>query len=340
MSEEEEQQASSLTSAQHAALLLMAMGENQAAAVLKHMGPKEVQTLGTNMQSLNNVTQEQIAESLDAFIESVGNQSSLSIGSEDYLNSVLQKALGREKAKSIMSRISMGTTSKGLDMLKWMDAQSISDLIRNEHPQIISIVLVYLDKDQASQVLSLLPEAVRSNVVMRIANMDGVNPEALTELDAILEQRFEGNTTMKVANIGGVRMAAEMLNGLKGDLSTQIIEKMSEADKDLSTQIQDQMFIFENLLDLDDRGVQTLLREVSTDDLVLALKGASHEMQEKIFNNMSKRAAEMLRDDLETKGPVRLKEVEDAQKNILKVAHALSDEGKIMLGAGGGEDFV
>jgi flagellar motor switch protein FliG len=329
----------SMSQAQRAALFLMALGENQAAQVLKHMGPKEVQSLGTTMRTLGDISQAQIAAVLDDFLQSVGNQSSLSIGSEEYLNNILQKALGREKAQSVLSRISIGSQSKGLDMLKWMDSQAIYDLIRNEHPQIIAIVLVYLEKEHASEVLALLPEEIRTEVVMRVAKLDGVNPTALSELDAIMEQRFSGTSNLKVSNIGGVRTAAEMLNGLRGEVGSQVIEKMTEEDADLSSQIQDQMFIFENLLELADRDTQTLLREISTDVLVIALKGASQEMQEKMFNNMSKRAAEMMRDDLETKGPVRLKEVEEAQKNILVVARTLGDEGKIALGEAG-EDFV
>ncbi len=338
MGEEADKQPT-LSRSEQAALLLMTLGENQAAEVLRHMGPKEVQSLGVTMQSLSNITQEQIANVLDEFVKSVGNQTSLSIGSEDYLKNILQKALGREKAGSVMSRISMGSSSKGLDMLKWMDAQAINDLIRSEHPQIIAIVLVYLEKDQASEVLGLLPDEVRTEVVMRIANMESVNPAALSELDAIMERRFDDNFSMKVSNIGGVRAAAELLNGLRGELSSQVLEKVGEENSDLCNSIQDQMFIFENLLELDDRGVQTLLREVSSDSLVVALKGASQEMQEKVFRNMSKRAAEMLRDDLETQGPVRLKEVEEAQKSILTIARTLADEGKIMLGSGG-DDFV
>ena len=334
-----ENDVSSMSQSQRAALFLMALGENKAAEVLKHMGPKEVQNLGATMRTLGEVTQAQIATVLDEFLRSVGNQSSLSIGSEDYLKNILQKALGREKAQSVLSRISIGSNSRGLDMLKWMDAQAIYDLIRNEHPQIIAIVLVYLEKDQAADVLALLSEEIRAEVVMRVANMDGINPTALNELDTVMEQRFSGTPNVKVSNIGGVRTAAELVNGLRGEHSSSVIEKMTEKDAELSNKIQDQMFIFENLLELADRDMQALLREISTDSLVIALKGASKEMQDKIFRNMSKRAAEMMRDDLETKGPVRLKEVEEAQKSILVVARTLGDEGKIALG-GAGEDFV
>ena len=331
---------SSMTRAQRAALFLMALGENQAAEILKHMEPKEVEALGTTMRGLGTITQTQIGLVLDEFLKSVGNQSSLSLGTDDYLKSILQKALGKERSQTIMSRISIGTSSKGLDMLKWMDAKTIAEIIRNEHPQIISIVLVYLENQQASEILSLLPEEIRPDVVQRIATMDGINPTALNELDAIMEQRFSGSTSApKVSNIGGIRSAAELVNGLKGELSTEVLEKISEADVDLGAQIQEQMFVFENLLELDDRGMQTLLREISSDDLVIALKGASHEMQDKVFNNMSSRAAEMMRDDLETRGPVRLKEVEEAQKRVLVVARTLADDGKIMLGDQG-DDFV
>ncbi len=328
-----------LTRPQQAALFLMTLGENQAAEILRHMEPKEVQTLGESMKSLNDITQEQIAEVLDSFVQNVGNQSSLSIGTEEYLKSILQKALGQEKAQSIMSRISMRTATKGLETLKWMDVRAINDLLRNEHPQIIAIILVSIDKDQASGVLALLPESVRADVVMRIARMDGINPSALIELDAIMERQFDGPLDIKVNDVGGIRAAAEILNGVTGDTGTKLLEDITEMDAETSAEIQENMFIFENLLEVDDRGFQTLLREVSSDSLVIALKGSSQEMQAKVFKNMSKRAAEMLQDDLETRGPIKLKEVEEAQKAIITVARNLAEEGKIMLGSGG-EEFV
>ncbi len=328
-----------LNGAQRAALLLMALGENQAAEVLKHMSPKEVQMLGTTMREFNNVTQPQIAAVLDEFAQSVGNQSSLSIGADDYLRKVLNRALGKEKAGSILSRISMGANTKGLDTLKWMDPRMIAELIKKEHPQIIAIVMVYLDKEQAGAVLGLLPEDIRGDVVMRIANLDGIHPSALLELDSLLNTRFSGDFETKVANVGGTRVAAEILNSLKGKLGESVVSQLDEIDAEVSSKIQDQMFIFENLLDIDDRGMQTLLRDVSTDKLVLALKGSSVEMQDKVFKNMSKRAAEMLHDDLESRGPVKLSEVEEAQREILTTARKLADDGKIMLG-GGGDDFV
>lgn len=339
MSENNAGKKRSLPGPQRAALFLMALGEHEAAEILKHMGPKEVQVLGTTMTGMHDIRQEQIAAVLDDFIEYVGNQTSLSIGSEDYLRKVLKKALGNERASSVMSRISLGVNSKGLEALKWMDPKAVSEIIKHEHPQIIAIVLVYLESDHAGQVIKFLPEEIRSDVIMRIAKLDSVHPSALSELDALMDKHVDIGTEIKLSNIGGVKVAASILNGVPPAVESDILKKLSEIDADFSQKIQDQMFIFENLLQLDDRGMQTVLREISSDALVVALRGTSTEMQEKIFKNMSKRASEMLRDDLETKGPVRLAEVEEAQKSILTVARKLAEEGQIILGSGG-EDFV
>lgn len=339
MSEEVTSKKRSMPGPQRAALFLMALGEHEAAEILKHMGPKEVQLLGTTMTAMHDIRQEQIASVLDDFVEHVGNQTSLSIGAEDYLRKVLKKALGNEKANSIMSRISLGVNSKGLEALKWMDPKAVSEIIKNEHPQIIAIVLIYLENEHAAQVLKFLPEELRSDIIMRIAKLDGVHPSALSELDALMDRRVDVDSEVKLANIGGYKVAASILNGVPPNVESSIFEKLGQIDADLTQRIQDQMFIFENLLQLDDRGMQILLREISSDALVVALRGTSIDMQEKVFKNMSKRAAEMLRDDLETRGPVRLAEVEEAQKNILTVARKLSEEGQIMLGSGG-DDFV
>ncbi len=323
----------------HAAILLMALGEQEAADVLKHMEPREVQALGEAMAMLEGVTQDQISGILDRFIDSIKNESSLGLGTREYLKKTLTRALGRERAGSMLSQIQMDSGAQGLDALKWMHPRVVANLIRNEHPQIIAIVLSNLEREQAGQVLELLPKERHVDIMLRITKLDTIHPAALKELDEIITRRFEENPEAELTGVGGVKAAAEILNGVSADIESELLEQLKEVDAELSEEIQENMFIFDNLLSVDDRGMQTLLREVSSDKLVIALKGAAPELQEKIFKNMSSRAAEMLRDDLEAKGPVRLSEVEEAQKEILTVAHRLSEEGQIALG-GKGDDFV
>lgn len=333
---------SKLPGVERAAVLLLSIGEQYASEVLKHMGPKEVQKLGSAMATMTNLTKVQVSEVLTNFCEMVDNQTALGVGSEDYIRTVLVKALGEDKAGGVIDRILLGSNSKGLEALKWMDARAVAEVIRLEHPQIIAIVLAYLDSDQSAEVLALFPERVRVDVLMRIATLDGIQPSALHELNEIMEKQFSGNSTnnVKSSSVGGVKTAANILNNMDSGIETVLLEKVKEADADLGQKIQDLMFVFENLLDVDDRGIQSLLREVSSDNLLLALKGADQTMRDKIYKNMSKRAAEILRDDLEVKGPVRLSEVEAAQKEILTVARRMADAGELMLGGKGGEEYV
>lgn len=321
-------------------MLLMALGEADAADILKHMGPKEVQKLGTAMTQMGNVTKDKVQEVLGEFVSVVDNQTALGVGTEDYVRNVLVNALGQEKASGLIDRILMGSSSKGLDALKWMDPRAVAELIRLEHPQIIAIVLAYLDSDQAAEILQVLPERIRHDVVMRIAAIDGIQPSALRELDQIMEKSFSNKTNVKTStSFGGVKAAADILNLVDSSMEAALIEDIKQVDTDMGQSIQDKMFVFENLAEVDDRGVQTILREISSDSLAIALKGADDTVKEKIFSNMSKRAAEMLRDDLEVRGPVRLSEVETAQKEILMTARRLADSGEISLG-GKGEAFV
>ncbi|MCP4287707.1 MAG: flagellar motor switch protein FliG [Gammaproteobacteria bacterium] len=331
--------AAKLKGVERAAILLLALGEADAAAILTHMGPKEVQELGLAMAGMTNVRTESMETVMRSFVETLQDQTSLGLDSDDYIRNVLTKALGADKAGGVIDRILLGRNSKGLEQLKWMDARSIAELIRLEHPQIISIVLSFLDPDQAAEVLAEFPERVRPDIIMRIATLDGIQPAALQELDEILEKQFSGANNVKSSSLGGVKTAANILNLIEGTIESNIIEQVTSADQDLAQEIQDNMFVFENLIDVDDRGIQTLLREVASDQLLLALRGAEEGLKEKIFRNMSKRAAEMLRDDLEAAAPVRLSDVEAAQKEILSVTRRLADAGEIMLG-GGGEDFV
>jgi len=331
---------SKMTGPERTAVFMMSLGEASAAEILRHMGPKEVQKIGSAMASLEKVTRSDIDYVLREFSEAVQDQTSLGVGADDYVRSVLMSALGEDKASGLIDRILLGRNSKGLEALKWLDPRAIAELIRNEHPQIVAIVLSHLDPDQSAETMSYLPERMQSDLILRIATLDGVQPAALQELDEILEQQLSGKNTAKSSMIGGVKAAAEILNFVDTSLESVIMESVNQVDEDLAERIQELMFVFGNLVGVDDRGIQTLLREVSTESLVLALKGAEEELRDKIFKNMSKRAAEMLRDDLETKGPVRVSDVEVAQKEILAVARRLADSGEIVLGAKGGEGML
>jgi len=328
-----------LNKVDQAAILLMSMGEASAAEVLKHMGPKEVQRLGTAMASLTNVQQYEVEVVLNSFMEEVRTQTGLGMGADGYIRNMLVSALGEDKANGLIDRILLGGNTTGLDTLKWMEARSIADIIRNEHPQIQAIVLAYLDSDQSADILTYFPDKVRLDVMLRVASLDTVQPSALQELNDILEKQFVGNAGSQTKDIGGFKVAAEIINNLESSVSGELMDSIREIDEDLSVQIQDLMFVFENLKEVDDRGIQALLREVSSEVLILALKGADEELQEKIFSNMSQRAAELLRDDLEAKGPVKVSEVEGAQKEILTIARRMADAGEINLG-GGGEEMM
>ncbi len=329
-----------LSGLERSALLMLGLGEQHAAEILKHMGPKEVQEIGLAMASLSNITNSQMELVMQKFVGTIGEQTSLGMGSDEYIRNMLTSALGSDKAGSIIDRILLGRNSKGLEQLKWMDPRAIAELIRLEHPQIIAIVLSFLDPDQAAGVISEFPEQARTDVMMRVATLDGIQPAALQELDEILEKQFAGGTNVKSSAIGGIKKAADILNFVDGAIESKVIEQINDADEELSQQIQDNMFVFDNLIDIDDRGMQTLLREVSSDQLLLALRGAPDPLRDKIFKNMSSRAAEMLKDDLEAAPPAKLSDVEASQKEILTVARRLSDAGEINLGGGGGEEFV
>lgn len=322
-----------------AAILLMSLGEADAAQILKHMGPKEVQSVGVAMAQLSNITQDQVEEVMIEFMESVASQTGMGIGSDQYIRNMLTEALGEDKASSLIDRILVGGNTQGLDTLKWMEGRAVAELIRYEHPQIQAIVVSYLEPDQAAEVLATFDEKVRLDVMMRVASLDSIQPQALEELNNILEKQFSGNAATKTSKIGGVKCAAEIVNYMESTLAGDMMDSIKEVDADLGTEIEDLMFVFDNLKEVDDRGIQTLLREVSSEVLIIALKGADTELQEKIFKNMSKRAAELLRDDLEAKGPVKVSEVEAAQKDILTIARRLADSGEIALG-GSGEEML
>jgi len=322
-----------------AAILLLTLGEQEAAQVLKHMGAKEVQRIGAAMAKLTNVSKEEVYTVITDFASSVESQTSVGVGAEDFLRKVLVDALGQEKASSIIDRISIGRSTKGLEALKWMDSRAVAELIRLEHPQIIAIVLAYLEPDQSAEILTCLPANMRSDIMVRIATLDGVQPSALSELDDIMEKTFAGKGTARTSALGGAKAAANIINNLEPSHESVIMDQIVQTDEALGSRIQDLIFVFDNLLEIDDRSMQELLRQVSSDKLLLAMKGCEDAMKEKIFKNMSQRAAEMLKDDLESKGPVRISEVEGAQKEILQTARKLAESGAIAL-AGKGDEYV
>ena len=329
-----------ITGAQRAAILLLTLGEQDAAEVLKHLSARDVQTIGTAMAALTSVSREHVTTALDRLDDDMGRQTSLGVGTEEYIRKILVNALGENKAGGLIDRILLGRSSKGLESLKWMESRAIAEMINQEHPQIIALVLAHLEPDQAAEVLGYLAPRVRSDAVMRIATLDGVQPHALNELDEIMERQFSGGARkLKSASVGGLKAAAAILNAMEGSRETELMTAIRSQDEALGEKIEDLMFVFEDLVELDDRGMQTLLREVPSATLITALKGAEPDIREKIFANMSKRAADMMRDDLEVKGPVRLSEVDAAQKEVLGIARKLSDAGQLSLAAGG-DEFV
>jgi flagellar motor switch protein FliG len=329
-----------LNGAQRAAILLLTLGEQDAAEVLKHLSARDVQAVGTAMATLSNVSRDQVEQVLNRLNEDIGRQTALGVGTEEYIRKVLVSALGETKAGSLIDRILLGRSTKGLESLKWMESRAIAEMIGMEHPQIIALVLAHLEPDQAAEVIGYLPQRVRSDAVMRIANLDGVQPQALNELDEIMERQFSGTSSkLKSASVGGLKAAAAILNAMETSRETELMSAIRTHDAGLSTKIEELMFVFDDLGDIDDRSMQTLLREVPSASLIVALKGAEASVREKIFANMSKRAADMLRDDLEVKGPVKLSEVDAAQKEVLQIARKLADAGQISLSASG-DEFV
>jgi flagellar motor switch protein FliG len=324
--------------AEKAGVLLLTLGEDIAAEILQHMSPKEVQLVGSTMATMNDVSRPTVELVIDDFFDVLESQTALGIGNDSYIRGMLEKALG-DKAGNVIDRILMGSASNGLESMKWMDPKSIAEIIRLEHPQIIAIVLSYLEADSAAQVLTFLPESTRAGILMRIATLEGVQPAAIKELDSIMERYFSDNENVKSSMVGGQRTAANILNFIDTPIEHKMMEQVRTENEELAAKIEDMMFVFENLRDVDDRGIQTMMREVSTDLLSLALKGVDDEMRKKFLKNMSTRAADMLVEDMEAKGPVKLSEVEAAQKEILAVARKLEESGEIVL-SGGGEEMV
>ncbi|TXI94012.1 MAG: flagellar motor switch protein FliG [Aquabacterium sp.] len=323
-----------------AAILLMSLGEEEAAEVFKHLEPKEVQSLGEAIARMKAVTKERIGNVLERFAKESTEMGVLVADNDEYIKAVLRKALGDDKANLLIDRIIQGSDVTGIESLKWMDAGSVAELLRNEHPQIVAAILVHLDPDQSSSVLKFFPERQRNEVMVRIATLDGIQPSALKDLNEVLSKVLAGGQQIRKSSLGGVKPAAEIINMMGSSIETSVLDYIREADGDLAQRIMDNMFTFDDLIKLDDKGFQSLLKEVQTESLIIALKGASPEIREKVFKNMSSRAAETLREDLESRGPVKLSEVEAEQKELLKIVRRLADEGQIVMGGGGDDEYV
>ena len=323
-----------------AAILLMSLGEEEAAEVLKHLAPKEVQRLGETIARMKSVTRERVEGVMDQFERVAASESMLVPDSNEYVKSVLRKALGDDKANLLIARILQGSDVSGIESLKWMDPQSVAELLRNEHPQIVAAILVHLEFDQAADVLKLFTERQRNEVMVRIATLDGIQPAALRDLNEVMSKVLSGGDRSKKTSLGGAKTAAEILNMLGSAVETSVLDFVREADNDLAQKIMDNMFTFDDVEKIDDKGIQALMKEVQSESLVIALKGATPALREKIFKNMSTRAAETLKEDLDSRGPVRLLEVEAEQKEMLKIVRRLVDEGQIVLAGGGDEQFV
>ncbi|MGF1699364.1 flagellar motor switch protein FliG [Photobacterium makurazakiensis] len=338
--EEKKFDVSTLSGADKAAILLLSLSEQDAASIIRHLEPKQVQRVGGVMAAMADLNQEKVSGVHRHFLEDIQKYTSIGMGSEDFVRNTLVAALGEDKANNLVDQILMGSGSRGLDSLKWMDPRQVASIILNEHPQIQTIVLSYLEPEQSAEILAQFPERVRLDLMMRIANLEEVQPAALHELNDIMEKQFAGQAGAQAAKIGGLKAAAEIMNYLDNNVEGLLMDNIRENDEDMATQIEDLMFVFDNLAEVDDRGIQTLLRDVPQDLLQKALKGADDLLREKILRNMSKRAAEMLQDDLEAMGPIRVADVEAAQKEILSIARRLSDSGELMLTGGGADEFL
>ena len=325
-----------IQSTRSAAMLLLALGESEAATVLKHLDAKVVQRLGIEMAQLKSASREEVSAVIGGFVSLMEAQADIKVGNDEYIRKVLMEALGEDKAHSIIDRILLGQKRKGLDVLKWMEPRQIAEIIRLEHPQVLAIILAYLDTDQAAKVLEEFPEWLQADVLLRIAQLDGVHPDALTKLDEMIEKQVSGKGSQMSQKLGGAKPAAGILNFVKPG----VLEQIRKIDEGMCQKLQDLMFVFDDLIEVDDRGMQELLREVDSAKLVLALKGTEPALADKFLKNMSQRAAEMLKDDMESRGPVKLSEVEAAQKDIIAIARRLADAGTIQLGGGAAEAYI
>ena len=329
-----------LTGTQKSAILMMLLGEDEASEIIRNLSPKEVQHLGSAMYSVQGLDQDTVNRVLDEFLEIIKEQTSLGLGTDSYIKNVMTKALGNDKAQSVLGRITPVSSDRPIEILDWMDARAIAEMVTDEHPQIISLIISYLEASVGADVMNMLPADLQPEVIRRVATLETVQPDALRELEMVMQRKFAANTSLRASQVGGVKAAAALMNFTQQDTEQRIMKTLGKDDKDLMQAIQENMFLFENLMGSDDRSLQTLLRSVETEDIVVALKGADDELRDKLFSCMSSRAAANIMDEMEALGPVRLTEVQDAQKAIINVARRLSDEGAIVLAGRGGDDYV
>lgn len=320
-----------------AAVFLLALGKENAAQVLKHLNPREVQQIGTAMTSIENIGRQEIHHVMQAFIDELG-EDVLGVDPNEYAQSLMADALG-EGGGHLMDAALLGDQVKGLEALKWMHPSTISNMLRNEHPQVVAIVLSYFDSDQAAEVLRGIPERFQAEVIYRIATLTTIQPRALFDLNDVLENASSDGEGGKLATIGGEKRAAEILNMVGSGVDSRILDDIAVEHEDVSKAIQDKMFVFDDIEGIDDRGIQTLVGEVPNEVLIMALKGAEPALKEKFLSNVSKRQADIMRDDLETGGPVKLSAVEEAQRTIIQTVRRLADEEKLMM-PGSGEELV
>jgi flagellar motor switch protein FliG len=339
MSDELKKELSEITNVQRAAVLMLLLGEDLASNIISYLDPKEVQELGAAMVSVADMSQEAVNAVLDQFVDLLKRQTSLSLGTTEYVETVLKRALGPDKASSVLSRIMPNRASRGLEILQWMDARAIAEMIKTEHPQVTAIILSVLDAEVAADVLAYLPNDTRPEVIQRVASLDTIQPSAMEELESIMKKQFSNNASSSSSSFGGVKAAAKIMNFTKVELEGPILQGVGQIDEELALRIQDNMFSFENLAAVDNRGIQALMRAVEPDMLMTALKGAADVVKDKFLDNMSSRARGMFVDDMEAKGPLRMTEVEDAQKKVMRAARKLSEKGELILSAGGA-DFV
>ena len=329
-----------LTGTQKSAILMMLLGEDEASEILKNLTPKEVQHLGSAMYSVEGLDQDTVNKVLDEFLAIIKEQTSLGLGAGNYIQNVLNKALGQDRAQSVLGRITPSESSNAIEILEWMDSRAIAELIQDEHPQIIALIISYLEPAQGSDVLVMLDEKIQPEIVKRIATIQTVQPDALRDLEVVMQKKFAANTSLRASQVGGVKAAAQIMNFMKGEDEQKIFKEVAKFSKNLMTEIQEAMFVFDNLIKSDDKSLQMILRSVETEDLVLAMKGADEVLRDKLFSCMSQRAAANIQDEMEALGPVRLTEVQEAQKRIINAARRMSDEGTIVLAGRGGDDYV
>jgi flagellar motor switch protein FliG len=329
-----------LSGTQKSAILMMLLGEDEASEILKNLSPKEVQHIGTAMYSVEGLDQDTVNKVLDEFLAIIKEQTSLGLGAGNYIQNVLNKALGSDRAQSVLGRITPAESSNAIEILEWMDSRAIAELISDEHPQIIALIVSYLDPAQGSDVLAMLDEKLQPEIVKRIATIQTVQPDALKDLEVVMQKKFAANTSLRASQVGGVKAAASIMNFMKGEDEQRVFKEIAKFSKNLMSEIQEAMFVFDNLIKSDDKSLQMILRSVETEDLVLAMKGADEVLRDKLFACMSQRAAANIQDEMEALGPVRLTEVQEAQKRIINAARRMSDEGTIVLAGRGGDDYV